>query len=284
MFGTASTRAWRRCAFVAAPMLLLILLVPEVAGAAPRGRSEDKAAAAARSQQVNDYIMNLRAEGASQDQIDADLAADLGLRRVPSTDEPLASAMSTNQNVTIYTPYIYQDTSTGRWIAIADFSWKRKSTGEPYWTSDVGTISVGDTAQHNIGGLDGFGLRFSRAVTYYSTTMSVQGNNGGPVTRLVNPSSVNAYGAAFNNQDFFKSCCGYGLFGTYSWDYGIISYVFSTSCSTFQVFSQLNHTWSSTKLNSFTVSSTGQFSATFSSTSYRWSAGNPIGTGNLTVC
>lgn len=157
--------------------------------------------------------------------------------------------------MTIYAPSVFQDRLTGDYYASAQFVWNNGST---FWKADFPDPWPEEPGFGvNIGGLDGFGLYFSRPIDRISSSFSTLDMSGNRHD-IKYPQSYTSSGIAYVGQDVgFKS--GDGSF-EYTWHRGIISIYFEPQddpVGTFSVTPSLTHTWGGTSVRVTGISQWG---------------------------
>ncbi|MGH2401240.1 MAG: hypothetical protein ACRDE6_00895 [Candidatus Limnocylindria bacterium] len=260
-----SGRSARWCAFALALFLALTAAAPvsaakPVPGPDPGSTDYDAVVAA---------IDAMVARRSSQAAIDAMLERDFGWIVVgeQSPSEPTFGTLaSENSDVAFSVPSVYFNTSAGRYEASASFAWRSCNTGiggssEPCY--------MNDQSGTNMGGYDGFGIRFGKLVSRRGHLFTVVASTG---CRQTYPTAADAddSGAVFRNQDRFLTVCDTSH---YNWHRGTIVYSFllRAGCpkGEYKIDTKMAHTWSSTGVSAISVS-TGGISVTFSSTSNQW--------------
>jgi hypothetical protein len=216
-----------------------------------------------RARQAELSRLVLASDGATPS--DAALAA-RGFVRV-SSGPAYQLVSTTNADVTMYTPYVYWDTTYYRYTAVAKYSWDNQHYG-----------CCGD-----IGGDDGFGIRASRGVgNEKGTTGTFFGRGYYYGTSVVkNPSDNNVYGVTYIKQDEAT-----GVSGGRGIDYNMYSGTVTMGVNTpgchkrdTYFYASYFHTWSSTGINSIGVASNG-FVVGWTSEGHNWTAASPAGKWN----
>jgi hypothetical protein len=231
----------------------------------------------ARYQQFRERINDLLAQGKSQSEIDATIAEEFGIVRIVSdtsgievpgtTVEPMSTTAS---QVSMYTPTFSYDTLLRKYVMAASWQWKQCSSA-PCWTNDR-------SSPGNTGGPDGMAIKINRPIYRYSAGISTNDNCGTPKINNSQADTDTGYGVAFIEQDAVTydggtSCAGSPV--RYNWHRGTVSetFTFQSNCASIQlqIDSKIGHTWSTTSVNSISISTSG-IGYSWSSTSYRWNA------------
>ncbi|GAA1370874.1 hypothetical protein GCM10009661_30650 [Catellatospora chokoriensis] len=252
-------RKWLAASASAFVMSVAVLLAPT----SPASAAIDPAAAVG---QKRDQLLALVQAGAS----DTTIQSRLGLVKVSQPSSGGIEPMSSQGDATVSTPTIYYDTQAKYYYASASFSWNNQQT-------------KADGSGGNVGGYDGFAIRFNKDITNMGTGASFcPGNWGGatpyPGTKpgcvVVQPEDNDDFGSSYKYQDKLNQAyCG-GTDYPSCWIYigakGTIVHSFKKSwAGCLQVYSKYGHTWSSTQISGINVSN-GSISFDFSSSSYRW--------------
>jgi hypothetical protein len=218
--------------------------------------------APARVGDINRATAPLLQSGEDQATLDAFVAKEFGLIRV---SREIPGPVSTPGALSLPAPSIYRDSCSSRYTAFATWSWR----GLSHLRNETG-CSFDFTC--DIGGYEAFGMAFSRSVADPGGhSLLTWGANG-----LFPVSSTRAYadeahpmGVAYKGQDKFKAagaCCS----ADYSFYAGQMVYgIDAPGCGHLTVFSKFGHSWSSSNLNSISVSHNA-VSITFSNTSLSW--------------
>lgn len=195
----------------------------------------------------------------------------LGWTRVgEATDaaQTVTALASENSDVVLSTPSVYFNTVSGRYEASATFAWKDCPTGlrdrtEPCYMADY-------TGRY-VGGDDGFGIRFSRAVSRRSHSFVVATSTNCR-TWYSNPADADDFGAVYRNQDQFYNPCDTSH---YNWHRGAIVYSFlmRPGCpkGEYKIDTKMAHTWSSSGVSSISASANG-ISIGFTNAEDQWTA------------
>ncbi|MEU8002669.1 hypothetical protein AB0B66_16050 [Catellatospora sp. NPDC049111] len=241
-------------------MSMAVVLAP--AGSATA--ASDPAIAIAQKRQ---QLLELALTGASE----ATIQSRLGLVKV-STASSGFQPLSPNTAATVQTPTIYFDTGLQAYYVSATFSWNNQQTN-----------GDGSAYSGNVGGYDGFAVRFDKDITNMGTSASFcPGNWGGatpyPGTKpgcvIPQPEDNNSDGSSFKYQDRTNGAyCG-GTDYPSCWIYigakGTIIHSFKKSwAGCLQVYAKYGHTWNSTQISGIDLSN-GGITINFSSSSYRW--------------
>lgn len=226
-----------------------------------------------RARTVNDGIVAMLKAGRSDTEIVSALARDYGVVS-PSASVDRVAPLSTGSDIALQAPRIAYDTCAHRWYAFAHYDW----TSLAPLRTERQSVFCGDPCP--IGGVDGFGLAFSRPVAsvsgYFMQTWGVTPMYP-PSTGRTWVQDANTYGVTFVGQDEF---CSYYVWGQpgqscynnndYSFYHGELMYLISNiGCGTIQAFSKYGHDWSNTTINGFSV---GPWSLgiSWSSSTNRW--------------
>ena len=257
---------WRPAFVGICTALALSAAMPEVGAKPSPPHSEDDAAYI---EEVNNEIVAMQGRGSSQGAIDRMLWRRYGWKLVASGDrEPTVMPRSENSGVSLSTPSVYFNTSTGRYQASASFAWK--DCTDP-WNGQVEPCYATDWSGTNVGGYDGFGIRVSKEVSRRSQSFVVASSTNCRTT-YTNPSDADGWGVVYRNQDKFQNPCGTSH---YNWHRGSVVYSFLMlpGCprGQYQFSSKMAHTWSSTGVSGISVGPRG-ISVSFSSTENSWTA------------
>ncbi len=184
--------------------------------------------------------------------------------------------------VTMYTPTISYDSYTGEYIFQGKMKWKTgtDSCSTPYWYNDI-------TSEGNVGGYDEMGIWLNTSSNMMLTDHFLQTfyryptRPGHGSTTVTQPKDWFSGGVVFQNQDksqydFVDYTCTSKNWD-YSWDSTVITMYIKLTGSksgTFELHSQVGHSWSSTTINSLGISTSG-VSVGWSSSSNKWEIESP---------
>lgn len=194
----------------------------------------------------------------------AEVLADHGFVRVSTG--PRFVLASSSDDVSFPTPYVYFDTTYHRYTAVAKYTWDCQC-----WENQGGG---------NVGGADGFALRFDRRMDNRGVTGTFHGRAGLAygATVVRNPADNSSAGVAYSLQDQAVAlCCGKG--SDYNMHHGTVTMdVGRPACgTTTHLYSRYFHTWSDSAVTGFSVSVSG-FGVSWNSSSKHWSAASQAGT------
>jgi len=177
---------------------------------------------------------------------------------------------------------------------IAHWDWLNNSYKDDYFWS--GCLAIFGSCTKNIGGFDGVGLALNTKATIpapsstsvdHSYYMATWGNgNNNDWTRSVKwaADTNNAFGVGFSRQDIGYVYCGISCG---SWDnnmhHGDILMFFDNygrTCHDYQAFLKYSHTWSSTSVTGFSITSKS-VGITWSTTSNHWQLAGLTGTAHV---
>lgn len=227
-----------------------------------------------RARTVNDAIVAMLKDGSGDDDIATVLRRDYGVHSPPAAGHQQVEPLSTGSDIVLRAPRIIYDTCAARWYVYAHYYWN----GMGPLTSERQSVLCDDPCP--IGGLDGFGLTFSRPVSSVgSYFMQTWGRT--PMYPLSTGRAwvedANTHGVTFVGQDEY---CAYVVWGQpgqscydnkdYSFYYGELFYMISNiGCGSIQAFSKYGHDWKNTTINGFSV---GPWSLgiSWSSSSNKW--------------
>jgi hypothetical protein len=214
-----------------------------------------------------------------------DELADLGLVIVSDTGGGggrTAARTSTGDDLTVPRPQVLWDTSNQRYYAYASYNWKAGSTEDHYY--DIGNFSGSCVdSPCDIGGYDGFGMRFSRNLQNVSVSSIFCGRGDldrdwaqFSCTTPTNPDENSSQGVTWRKQDKIYKTVVKPDNNMYIGSTSMV--VKKPSCgAAVQLYSRYTHTWQSTSLTSFTIGS-GGWSVTFSGGDNKWNAASQSGT------
>jgi hypothetical protein len=238
------------------------------AQAAPRCSAPEIDSALSNSA-LNLAVAEMRKEGTSQAQIDAELARTYHLQLMTkpaaaaaiSEGDSSIQAVSTGNDVTVPAPSIYRQTCTGGWYAIATYRWNTMSRFRSEWP-----LICGDPCA--LSGADGFGISFSRdVITMGVSSMTTWGTwyFGASTGRTWLDTADNS-GVWFEGVDHFKGSGG----DDYSFYNGqLVVNITNPGCGALSAWSKYSHTWSGVSINGVSI---GYLSIglTWSSSVSRW--------------
>lgn len=200
--------------------------------------------------------------------------AERGIYIVSDTTE-IAPVATTNDMVNVRTPYVYCNTQQARYFVVAKFNWKASADYE-YFDAPCNSAD----APCNVGGDDGFGMRFNRNVTNLGVSSIFCGRTDPDRTWATfdctwpsNPAENSSAGVTYIKQDKVYKTVVKPDFNMYR---GNVSMAFSgVPCgTTFQVYGRYLHSWNSTTLTGFGVSTNG-FSISWAGGGSSWPASSP---------
>lgn len=208
---------------------------------------------------------------------------ELGLYIVSEAPSEGASARSSvESDMIIPRPQVLWDSSNQRYYAYASYRWVAANTQDHYY--DIGALSPSCVdASCTIGGMDGFGMRFSRKVTNVEVNAIFCGR--GDLDRdyasfacstPTNPDANSQEGVSWRKQDrVYKTV----IKPDNNMFQGSTAMVIKRpACGpALQIFSRYGHSWDETSLDGFSVG-LKSFTLNFSKTSARWAASSQSGT------
>jgi hypothetical protein len=211
-------------------------------------------------------IESMRQAGASDAAIDAAMASDLCMTRVPDskTASSVAPMTSSSSAVRVYAPVWYWDTNNGTrqpWYDVyVSYSWLNTS-----FTSEVGIGADG--------GPDGFAMSFNTGMLWVPgvpAEFDFHGHSYWGWQYDTSPDTQNQDGAGFLDQDYSYS----GDLTMYSGTLYTSVYRPTSGCANVQAFAKYSHTWSSTGLTGVGV---GPWAISFSwaDSNYLWNVSGP---------
>jgi hypothetical protein len=191
-----------------------------------------------------------------------------GFVQVSTAPKQHLRMVSTGDSVTMTTPYVYWDTTYFRYTAVAKYRWD----GD-YWENKGGG---------NVGGPDGFGLRFDRKMDNRGVTGQFSGKGLAFGTSIVtNPADNSSNGVAYTKQDKAQALAGNDF--DYNMKSGVVTMtVGRPACgTTTHLYSRYFHTWSDASVTGFDISLTG-FGVSWTSDPQKWYAASQAGTWKIT--
>lgn len=211
-----------------------------------------------------------------------DELAELGLAVVSDVSVgPALARASVNDDISIPAPKVLWDYSNQRYYAYASYQWIAGNTQAHYY--DIGNTTSCVDSPCNIGGADGFGMRFSRNVVNRGVSVIFCGRgdldrtwSSFNCTTPTNPDDNSSQGVGWRKQDkVYKTVVkpDNNMF------IGSTSMVIDRpKCGApLQIFSRYGHSWSGAALTGFSVGLDG-FGLSWSSTSNHWAASSQGGT------
>lgn len=194
-----------------------------------------------------------------------------GLYIVSDTSE-IAPAATNSDMVAMGTPYVTFDVHQQRYFAVAKYQWKASADSEYF---DAPCNSADNPC--NVGGPDGFGMRFNRNVTNLGVGANFCGRpNPGRTwatfgcTSPSNPDDNSSAGVSWRLQDrVYKTVVN----PDYNMHNGVTSMGISgIPCGvTLQAYGRYGHSWSTTSLTGFSVSTSG-FGLSWAGGTQHWGA------------
>lgn len=192
---------------------------------------------------------------------------------------PGVSLFTTNtqaNDVIMSTPWVDYDSTTGWYLLWGEMTWKLDAGGYPYWQYDENGSCP---SACNMGGSDAMSIWVDNATGlqnkgYECWTYDYHGTIFNDLT-TASSNSNGAVGFEYNDQYWSDPTVPGG--SDYNSDTVLIvlKLLDTGKATSIGVHSQYNHTWSTTSISSFSVSTSG-VSATFSNSSYQWPAVSPI--------
>ncbi|SDO65953.1 hypothetical protein SAMN05192576_0208 [Nocardioides szechwanensis] len=199
------------------------------------------------------------------------------------SETPQYDLVATNSsNIAIYRPDVFYDSDLRRYFVIAEYRWD-SMVGEDLYNYFDSSSSCDVDTPCNVGGKDGFALRFSRNLVNRQADVNFCGRSD--ITRdwanfagcaSPPPDANSSAGASFLQQDKVYKTVVKPDYNVYNGQ--IIIVVDPIACnSTVQMFSRYGHTWSSTGISAIEVG-TAAINIVFTKTEDRWSVASQSGT------
>ncbi|MCL1790220.1 MAG: hypothetical protein FWG40_02500 [Peptococcaceae bacterium] len=197
----------------------------------------------------------------------------------PNENAYLATQAS---DVTLNSVSIYKDTVANQWKLSSSGSYKSSSSYSSECAKSKLTYSVGDT--WNVGGHDAVGIALTQP---YGNSAGVArvggyglfaGHDGYSIANYNGCTADDRYGVVYKLQDYsYVTSCKLSVLLVWSYTYRYYGHGFHAFANYNSNFSNWHgnaklfyaHTWSSTNINGFSVSTSG-FGTSWSSSNYRW--------------
>ena len=189
----------------------------------------------------------------------------------------LENTATNNDMINMKDPFVYYNTQQGRYFATASYQW-RLSADYEYFDSPCGSAD----SPCNVGGADGFGMRFNRQVTNDGVSGTFCGRqdldrdwaNFGCIYPT-NPEDNSSAGVSYRRQDKVYTTVIKPDNNMYS---GTVSMGFhGVPCgATLQIYGRYGHSWGGTALTGFSVG-TGGFGLSWSDSDQHWAATSQAG-------
>jgi hypothetical protein len=240
---------------------------------------------------VNDAIVRMLRSGDSDAVIGQKLASTYGVIPKGKSSRPAnrpayrPDSSPTSSTFSLPVPQILYDSCGHDWYAYAHYDWKSMSAIK----SDAGLCGDEEDVTCNVGGYDGFGITFSRAIAdpedYFMQTWGTTSHYPTSTSRTW-VEDGGAYGATFIGQDKWcyyvgklpcttNICSGNCVHPQdYSFYHGELFYdMNSIGCGSLKAYSKYLHTWSSTSIDGFSVGPYS-FGIQWASSGHDWPLGS----------
>lgn len=200
-----------------------------------------------------------------------------GVKLVSQSAEGDVSIMSSGSSHILFSgPYIFFDDQIQEYTIYYGWNWKKDSLGVYYWYPDVGFCPLG--AYCDVGQTDAWGIHImdetvlqlrSQVLSRYNNYNQWQGESFNAAFNSGNN------GAVIEEQDDYTNPYSSP---TYDSDHGYMTVWMAPTGvhkSSVQIRGHYAHTWSSTAIDSGSLSNSG-ISINFSSTEFRWHVQTPV--------